>query len=79
MVKIELVKVYIWKICDLWIWVLMQEKLFGIFSSSRLICEPRCWTSSLIAPRGSPVCNTPGFQENTPSVKNACLHMSRQD
>ena len=66
----------------LWIWALLREMSFGMFSSSRLTCGPRCWTSSLIAPHGLPVCSTPGLQQSTPTVSQkpvcTCLVMKNR-
>lgn len=41
---------------------------------SRLSCRPRCWTSSLIAPHGLPVCSTPGLRWHTSGVTKVCSH-----
>ena len=84
MVNLSLVEVYLWvyETHALWIWALFQEMSFGMFSGSRLTCGPRCWTPSLIAPHGLPVCRTPGFQQSTPTVSQkpvcTCLIMKNR-
>lgn len=60
------------------IWVPQQKMSSGMFSSSHLTRGPRCWTSSLIAPHGLPVCSTPGLPHSAPTVatvRKACLHI----